>query len=194
VQQENDDINELLRYYEKSGKPDVLLTRKAFGLLGRIPKDERAKAIEWLLENQPKKFGLDIPAIRLALTETGTKFSEYIPAEDWTCDACGMQFKYIDQPTNADKHDRGLFDLCPRCGFQVCWTKEIEALQKARGLKADQIPEWYDLRRDECKKAHEPGTSPHYNRREDDAFTSAENQRAAQRKMLELSKAKKATA
>jgi hypothetical protein len=168
-----EDVNRLLAYYQRSGAPDKMLAQYAYKILGRFKPEERERAIDWLIENRPKKDGLDVPTIRTALSETGTKNAAYIPAVDVKCEACGMGYKYIDQPTEDDKHDRGLFDLCPRCGFQFCWTNEVDRTRTVRNFGILWEPAWYTRLKKQCLEAHSAGNNPHYNRRENDAFDAA---------------------
>lgn len=187
-----EDVNRLLAYYQRGGAPDKMLAQYAYKILGSFKPEEREKAIGWLIENRPKKEGLDVPAIRTALSETGTKNAAYIPAADVQCEACGMQYKYIDQPTEEDKHDRGLFDICPRCGFQFCWTSEVDRIRTLHSLGPFWEPAWYTRLRNQCLEDHAPGKPSHYNRRENDAFDAANKKSRSGQIVADLANAKNA--
>lgn len=162
------EVKELLTYYQK-GTFDTLLAKKIYGIMGRMPAEDRTKAIDWLLENREKKQGLDIPAVRQALAETGTRISVYVPAKDFTCDACGMQFKYTACPSYEDKRDKGLFDICPRCGFQVCWTIDYKNLWPAPDIPAPE-PDWYYELKVKYKQKVEKQESWAFSKSEDEKF------------------------
>lgn len=189
-----DDVNEMLAYYNKS-KPDIALSKKAYAILGRFPKEARAKAIDWLYEHKERKFGVDVISFREALRETGTSVSEYVPAEDWTCDACGLTFKFFDQPTEEDKLEKGIFDFCPRCGFQPCWTREVEAHRKSNGLPFGWEPEWYTERKEQCEYDHRAPKSPHYSAaeaRRENKMNRTEIRAQTQAYITKLAQAKRA--
>ena len=188
------DLDDLLKYYSRKGEYDKLLARKVYSIMGRVSQENREKAIEWLLENREKKFGLDVPAIRQALTETGTKSAEYVPAEDVKCDACGMEFKYNQMPTDEDRQTKGIFDLCPRCGFQVCWTVEVDRLRTLHSLNPFWEPEWYTRLKTECAKDHAAGEAPHYSRKDDEAFTAAQKKAKSAAMVESLARSKRAEA
>lgn len=143
---EPDPIMDLLRYYT-TGQVDPILLRKANAILGRCSAEIRNKAIDWITDNIPRQDGkyrheLSVTDMRQALKEIGEQASEYIPAEQWTCDACGLQFQYAQVVDYADKHDKGIFDYCPRCGFQPCDTIQARAEAEHQGGR---FRDWYRL-------------------------------------------------
>ena len=97
---------------------------------------DRDLVLEHLIENNKASFKVGVSDLAESCTALGIGFHEsrFVPAEDWYCDACGNQFKYTMCPSDDDKIDHSLFDSCPRCGFQVGWTKTRDAYAKYGGL------------------------------------------------------------
>lgn len=160
---ETSDVRDLITYYTKDMDP--LLIKSAMRMIGGYTPEDRAKIIEWLIENRPKRYGLDIPAIKEAIdaARVSKNTTRWIDAVDWHCDACGVKFKYAEFVTFNDEIDRNIHDRCPQCGFCVSWTNDArEKLQRA-GEKPDKLPEWYQTRRDHYQKKYGPPKPPVFN-------------------------------
>ncbi len=147
---EPDPIMDLLRYYT-TGQVDPILLRKANAILGRCKPEVRTAAIDWITDNIPRQDGkyrheLSVTDMRNALREVGQPSDEYIPAVEWTCDLCSMKFQYVQITTYELKHDKGLFDYCPRCGLQPADTIRAQAeAELARGSIRPWYAKWKDV-------------------------------------------------
>jgi len=132
-----DMIAELVQCYVP---PPGKVQEKMIQLADTIPESARKEVIDRILEEEGSSTKISITHIVEACRAIGVgyKAARYVPATDWICDSCGNKFKYHAAPTDDDKIDKGIHDLCPHCGFQVIWTIE------ARGYKTkDGFPEWY---------------------------------------------------
>lgn len=162
-----DDIKELVTYYAKGGDVEPLLVKKAIQYLGGYNPERRAKVIDYLVENHPKRFGLDVPTIKEAITAAGiTSGRKWIEAKEVHCDACGTRFKYAPLVTDDDEIDRGIHSRCPQCNFDYTWTEEVHDWMARRGKKPDQPPAWYDERRKSYGEKNGMGRPPIFNRQQ----------------------------
>jgi hypothetical protein len=144
---EREMVKELTDYFASSYGDKLILelTRTC----GNIPEEDRPRICEIIREDNAPNFKVGIKAIADACRKLGTPFHKstdlYVPAVDWTCDACGLSFKYAQTASYDDKHDRGIFDYCPRCGFQPCDT--IQGQAEARQQRG-KFREWYEVRKE----------------------------------------------
>jgi hypothetical protein len=154
-----DDIMDLIKYYTV-GAPDTILLTSANRLLGRCKPETRKAAIDWIIDNIPCSDGkyphkLSVTDIKHALEEVGEPASEYIQTVEWTCDLCGIKFQYAQIVTYADKHDKGIFDYCPRCGLQPCDT--MQAQDEAKFQNGNERA-WYSRRKEEVNRSWKTGS------------------------------------
>jgi hypothetical protein len=172
---EPDSVFDLLKYYSP-GQPDPILMRKANAMLGRSTPEAKAAAIDWIIEHIPRQDGkyrhdLSVTDIKTALQEVGQPVDDYVPAEEWACDLCGLKFQYAQVVSYADKHDKGIFDYCPRCGFQPCDTLQANLEAKLQGKD---VRAWYGRRMDEFRVAwgirQKSGNGWIFDKKEDDDF------------------------
>lgn len=118
------DILGLLEYFKPAkGSIPKALVDKTYSVLGNVNANIRKEAIEWLLKNCKRNFGYDVPDLYQAVNEAKGYTTSYIPAENWKCEACGLEFKYVQGADEDDMIDKGLFDRCPRCMFDVQISK-----------------------------------------------------------------------
>ena len=143
---EMDDVKEFLEYYAKRDKktnaiePNPFLDKRVYQIMARIPKDQRERVIRWVTDHHERNFGLDIKVLNTALGEIGVDGgAAYFPAEQWLCDACGLEFQYALVVTYAMKHDKGIFDTCPLCGMSpedTMHARRIAEFQDGRFLSS----------------------------------------------------------
>lgn len=130
-------IAELVQCYVP---PPGAVQEKMIRLADTIPEDARQEVIDRILEEEGSSTKISITHIVDACRALGVgyKAAKYVPAIEWQCECCGTTFKYHAAPTDDDKIDKNIHDLCPRCGFQVIWSIEAEMykINKKR-------PEWY---------------------------------------------------
>jgi hypothetical protein len=124
------DAWDIISHYRiRKGREEVInhaVEDRVFKRLANIPPEQRSKVIDWLLENRPKNFGLDLMAINEAVTQTRGYDTPYKPAYKITCDCCGLEYQYREDSGDEDKLHRNIFDRCPRCGYKGADT--IQAL------------------------------------------------------------------
>lgn len=148
------DITDLIQYYRKP-KEEINKTvdNRVFLSLRGYSEETREKIINWLFANRPKNYGLDIPAINEAIKETGSgaAASEYVPAIKLKCDACQMEYQWVQITNDAMKHDKGLHETCPRCGLPG--IDQIEAGRYADQREGNQ-PDWYTRLKSRCVEEH----------------------------------------
>ncbi len=120
-------IFDMIEYYKnaKGGIPQTVQD-KAYSVLMSVSLDVRKKAIDWMYEHCKRNFGFDMSDLYQAVNEAKGYTTSYIPAEDWKCEACGLEFKYVQGTDEDDMIDKGLFDRCPRCMFDVQITKSAQ--------------------------------------------------------------------
>src|SRR4030042_430833 len=179
-----DMVSELLEYFSGSYSPTLL--RKIRETCDNIDAQDRRRVIEQVEEDNTPNFKLGIKAIADACRKLSIAYhrseSHYVPAIDWTCDACGLGFKYALVVTYEDKHDRCIFDNCPRCGFSPSYTQEAQYITRMqRGKVPARYDEWkaFFLNRLNIRIADErrkPSGARRYkgwmfDRQEDDDFT-----------------------
>jgi hypothetical protein len=138
---DNADVLELIKHYS-SGAPDTILLKRASYYFGKCDAETRQRAIDWITDRVPRQDGkyrheLSIMDIKNALAEVGIPCENYVYADDWTCDACGHNFKYAQAVSDDDKLDKMIFDVCPMCGFQPYWSMLRIRYKEIRGWTAD---------------------------------------------------------
>ncbi len=171
-----DDLKDLITYYTK--EPSKLLINKVFALLGDLPDEEQKKVIEWLMEHQPKKSGLDIIVIREAMAECGI-FHDLDDEEpqQWTCDLCGFEYRKV--VVSCDKlRKQGIHDYCPRCGLAPSDT--LSAMWHYN--KHGDFPDWYThLKKWLAENYLQPGQKPRYNLKEDEEYEKKQEAKKLER-------------
>lgn len=130
-------VQELTEYF--SGNYGPVLLRRLTETCSNIPQEERRHVIEVIEEDNAPNFKCGVKAIADVCRKLSIPFHKsenyYVPAEDWTCDACGLQFKYAMIVSYDDKHDRGIHDKCPRCGMtpsDTIYAREIAKRQRGK--------------------------------------------------------------
>ena len=121
-------------------KPTAGMQHEMSELERQIPDDYKQAIFDAILEEAPGNARIGVKNIRDACRKVGVSFKDaiFISHRDHTCDCCSHEFKYSPCPTDDAKIDYGIHDICPMCGFQVCWT-----LQYRDYVNAGHTPEWY---------------------------------------------------
>ena len=149
-------IAKLMGYYKGSYSPERIEQLKRFsrGISEKALED----VYNSIIENREKDGAIAVVDLKKACQEQGAAFTEtkYVPTEDWTCEACGNEFKYHPCPSDDDKIDKGIFDVCPNCGYQVAWSITADAYKKI-GYKI----EWDERLKAECPANHGRNVSIH---------------------------------
>jgi len=129
---------ELLATYKK---PPEKMIQQLERICNTIPERCREDVYNAVLEDVGAYAAISVKDLIEACNKIGVPYTKahYVPAEDWQCDACGFEFKYNPAPSDDDKIDKNIHDLCPRCGFQVIWTLDA---RRCREMKIS--VEWYD--------------------------------------------------
>jgi hypothetical protein len=132
------DVRDIIDHYRTRKRGEVIINHsvedRVFKRLANIPPETRTRVIDWLMENHPRNFGLDLMAINEAVTQIRGYTTPYVPAQKVTCGCCGLGYQYKLSATDDDKLNRGIFDRCPRCGHKHEDTLAAEQYaQKAGG-------------------------------------------------------------
>jgi signal recognition particle subunit SEC65 len=132
-------VDELTEYFATPTGYGPKLMAELAKTCANIPEEDRAHVCEVIREDNAPNFKVGVKAIADACRKLGVPFHKesdyYVPAVDWTCDACGLGFKYAHIVSYEDKHDRGIFDSCPRCGLPVektIYFREVAERQRGR--------------------------------------------------------------
>jgi hypothetical protein len=164
-----DDVWDIITHYRaRKGKGETVINHavedRVFKRLANIPPETRGKVIDWLLENRPRNFGLDLMAIDEAVTHVRGYETAYVPAKKVTCECCGLEYQYREQSSDEDKLNRSIFERCPRCMYRAANTiraqeyrarngKEepgyADSLKKYRNSWISNGQEWWYNREDE---------------------------------------------
>jgi hypothetical protein len=139
--------------------PSPKMVDQMVGIVKKIPERYHAEIFQAILEEEGPNIQIGVSHIVAACERIGAPYTKahYIPTEDWTCDACGYEFKYHPAPSDDDKIDKNIHDLCPMCGMQVYWTMTAEKLNVLFG----KLPMWYIKVRDECRESFGPKVASH---------------------------------
>ena len=137
-------ITELVSCYVT---PTKKMIEKMQYIAESIPDDARQDVVDSIIEEEGPSTKIGTSHIVAACVKLGVPFrrTTYVQAEDWICDGCGHKFKYTPAPSDDDKIDKGLYDVCPMCSMQVNWTL---AVNRARKLGHDTT--WYDRALRDC--------------------------------------------
>lgn len=113
--------DDLLETYKR---PSEAMIRQIERVCSTIPERCHGDVYQAILEDVSANNVIGVKEIVAACEKIGAPHerSHYIPTETWICDACGHEFKYHPAPSDDDKIDKGIHDVCPQCGFQPCWT------------------------------------------------------------------------
>ncbi len=166
-------VRDLVTYYTKT--PDRILISKLIAIFDKIPEDQHEKVVDWIVEHQPKKAGLDIPIVMQVISEMGISLAHAQETpQRWTCDLCGLEFNRL-TVSDDNLRKQGLHDYCPRCGLPPAETLSAMRYYNAHG----EFPGWYER----LKKSYRdtflaPGMRPRYDRKADEEW---ERQQQAQK-------------
>lgn len=129
--------------------PSAKMVEKMDRIAKSIPEDARQDVYDAVLEELGANAQVGAKDIIAACRKIGAPYTEarYLPAQDWTCDACGRQFKYHPSPNDDDKIDKGIFDFCPDCGLQPYYTI-IAQEYTLRGINTS----WYNKLIEKAKR------------------------------------------
>jgi len=129
---------ELLATYKK---PPENMIQQLERICNTIPERCREDVYNAVLEDVGAYAAISVKDLIEACNKIGVPYTKahYVPAVDWQCDACGFEFKYNAAPSDDDKIDKNIHDLCPKCGFQVNWTLDA---RRCKELKI--ATPWYD--------------------------------------------------
>jgi hypothetical protein len=134
------DIADLLRFYRRKENPTV--EERMFEKLKKLPKEERAKVIDWIFDHCSRRNGLDFSDLNEAIHQTGAGgFQDgYIPATTWKCDLCGEYFMFAEHTTGEWQQKKNIHCKCPKCGLYPGDTHL--ALRDVSGGGGE--PVWYE--------------------------------------------------
>lgn len=204
-------VTELTEYFNGNYSP--MLLRKIRETCDNIPDQDRRRIIEQVEEDNAPNFKLGVSGIADACKKLRIPFHKvadfYIPAINWTCEACGLSFQYAQVVDYEQKHDKGIFDYCPRCGFPPIETMEaqkIAAMQRGETPKghleniAQYLRGFEKRRAEESRKpqGHKRYSGWMFDKQEDDDYVSMRRReeieamkRAAQEEVRRLDAAKR---
>ena len=113
--------DDLLDTYRRPGEKMI---RQMAKVCDTIPERCHADVYQAILEDLSADKMIGVKEIVAACEKIGAPHerAHYLPTEEWVCDACGKDFKYHPAPSDDDKIDKGIHDVCPQCGFQPIWT------------------------------------------------------------------------
>lgn len=162
-------VKELTEYF--SGNYGPVLLRRLTETCANVPQEERQHVVQVIEEDNAPNFKCGVKAIADVCRKLSIPFHRvedfYVPSEDWKCDGCGLQFKYIIAASYEDKHDRGLFDYCPRCGLPPYDTIQAEIIQKKhRGV----MPALYETLKEQYLDSYRKRGSWMFDKRKDDKY------------------------
>jgi hypothetical protein len=189
----NEMVDELMDYF--AGKYSPALMRELNRVASNIPEEDRRRVAEQIREDNAPNFKVGVKAMADACKKLGVPYhastAYAVHAIEWTCDCCGLVFKYAQVVTYEDKHDRGLFDHCPRCGFQVCDT--IQARHEAE-RSGGKVREWYEVRLASFTQCWRNRGAWMFDRKLDDAFEAKRRREEIDAMKAEASRAIRAAA
>lgn len=146
-------VTRLMGYYKTNYSPERIDQLNRF--CANISLDGIEIVFNRIIENRDGSSAIGVSDIKEACLAAGVGFSvtHFIDAQQVTCDACGHEFKYAPCTSDDDKIDKGIFDVCPMCGFQPAWT-----LCRNDYIKQGQSePEWYTRLIEQCSGNWGPG-------------------------------------
>jgi hypothetical protein len=136
-------VADLTEYFSGSYSPK--LTAELLKVCRNIDETDRSHICEIIREDNAPNFKVGVKAIADACRKIGIPYHKsddyYVQAEDWTCDACGLSFKYAQVVSYASKHDKGIFDSCPRCGLPPIDTKNAHSIMR---MQNGRVPDRYE--------------------------------------------------
>ena len=146
-------VHKITEYFSATGKKySTAITDELTRITSNIDEANLDRLWEHLRDNNKASFMVSVSEIVEAcriLQIPYHKASAYIPAESWTCDACGHIFKYSVASTDDDMLDKHIFRRCPRCGFFPHETKVLEAYGGRQKAPTRLVKE-YQIRVDLC--------------------------------------------
>jgi hypothetical protein len=162
------DVWDIISHYRaRKGREEVInhvVEERVFKRLANIPPEQRSQVIDWLLENHPKNFGLDLIAINNAVAHAKGYTTQYIVALKVRCECCGLEYQYKEYVTDEENILKNIFDRCPQCGFRYKNTLDDKDYIRRTGKTS----ETYLRELDVCKKNWiARGKKWQYNRDED---------------------------
>jgi hypothetical protein len=171
------DIVDLIAYFQsaKNGIPQSVQEKIHDALIALTP-DICRRAIDWMYENLPRNFGLDMNKFYQAIREAKGYDSPYVKTESWKCEVCGYDFQFHPNPSDDDMFFKGIFDRCPRCMFYVQDSKDANVrIQKWGGEKAKA---YYQRMIDEhLNRWEKRGGAWWYNKKEERAWREARDKK-----------------
>jgi len=149
-------VDDLISTYRA---PSPKMVEQMQMMVRKIPERYHEEIFQAILEEEGPNIQIGVNHIVAACERIGAPYTKahYVPTEDRTCDACGYEFKYHPAPSDDDKIDKNIHDVCPMCGMQVGWTLTAEKLRELFGKN----PEWYDKLVKECQGAFGPKIEAH---------------------------------
>jgi hypothetical protein len=182
-------VQDLTEYF--SGNYGPALLRELNAIFTNIPEESHEDVARMIREDNAPNFKLGVKAVVDACRKLGIPYrkyaEEYTPAKDWKCECCGLVFKYAMLTSETDKHDKGIFDYCPRCGMQPTYTiearKEIANFGKIRAWEKDKAElygakNWYEhvmiTQRENLRKRKGHWL---YDKKEDDEYEIAQKKK-----------------
>jgi hypothetical protein len=184
-----DIVQDLTEYF--SGNYTPVLLRELNAIFANIPEEDHEQVAQLIREDNAPNYKLGVKAVADACRKLCVPFhnhgNEYVPAKDWKCDCCGLVFKYATVSSETDKHDKGIFGYCPRCGMLPSDTiearKEAEYFGKIRAWSAEKSKQynaknWYEHVMQTCRiNLHKRGNRWLYDKKEDEEYEIAQRKK-----------------
>ncbi len=169
IEHSEKEVFDLIKYFRGKNGPNETVENRIYKRIAYYQGEDRKKLIDWLLENQPQNYGIDIHKINEGVRELGidSNAHDYISTQEWICDCCGLKFKYAIYSSYDDKFNIGIFDYCPRCGLPPHDT--ITAKLESR-LQRGKLSKWYINLVGEYKRSYDKRGSWIFDKAEDERY------------------------
>jgi hypothetical protein len=167
-------MRNITAYFGGDGKPyrDEVVAEIAKAL-ERLGDDDRGRIWSRLVEEERASFKIGVKEIVAACQYLGIGYhqAKRLEVADWECDACGRTFKYYPVTSHED-HIEGIFDYCPRCGFQPDLTK-TRLTYAEKGRLSEPFDTYYRNLCEHHRQKYALGTEPFWSPSKDKAQLEA---------------------
>ena len=171
-------MNRILEYFGGNGKYNNEVVTEMTKIVDRLGENDRDRIYARLIEEERSAYHIGVKEIVSACQFLGIGYhvQQRFGSEEWSCDACDRQFRY-QMCTDDEDHFNGIFDKCPRCGFQPTWTKTILGYAQI-GMISQRYKDRYQALKIRAAEKYAAGNLPFFSERLD--RESLERQRKAQ--------------